>query len=159
MNELVSNARKSGLYRLWSSFSPGTRAALVLLLPYTMVDAVHYYTAGTALVFSLPIILLIYLYCGVIAGRFAKKAGYEEERITQQGLMAGVTLWLISTIINALIAIFVGAASLGLTLVLGVPYLLLCGPVFLIASGLGGWLGANLHLVIIRRTELDIDMN
>lgn len=155
MNEFTSSLQNSGINRFWSSLAPSTRAALALALPYTLVDAVHYYTAGSALVFSLPILIILYLWCGALAARFSSAGGHAADQWPTHGFKAGITLWLISTLVNALIAVLVGVASLGLTLALGVPYLLLCGPVFLVISGLGGWLGARGYGAVSRRIEKD----
>ena len=157
MNEFTSTLQKSGINRFWKSFAPSTQAAIALALPYTLVDAVHYFTAGSALVFSFPILIILFLWCGALAARFSSGDGYLAEQWPAYGFKAGITLWLISTLVNALIAVLVGVASLGLTVVLGVPYLLLCGPVFLVASGAGGWLGARGYAAIRQRIEPDVE--
>lgn len=153
MNEITSTLQNSGFNKFWKSFNPSTRAALALALPYTLVDAVHYFTAGSALVFSFPILIILYLWCGALAARFSAADGNAAVQWPPSGFKAGITLWFISTLVNALIAVLVGVASLGLTVTLGVPFLLLCGPVFLVASGFGGWLGARGYVAIRRRIE------
>jgi len=79
-------------------------------------------------------------------------------QLPHQGFNAGIKLWLISTVINALIAVIIGTASLGLTVLLGLPYMLLCGPVFLVGSGLGGWFGGWLSKNYHQRTYLSDDL-
>ncbi len=157
MNEITSTIQNSGFNKFWNSFSPSTRAALTLALPYTLVDAVHYFTAGSALVFSFPILIILYLWCGALAARFSAADGNTAVQWPPSGFKAGITLWFISTLVNALIAVLVGVASLGLTVALGVPYLLICGPIFLVASGLGGWLGARGFAAIRHRVDFDFE--
>lgn len=136
----------TGADRFFRSFSPGSRAAALAALPFTCVDAVHYYTAGTALALSLPVLLLLYTLCGALAAHFAQNEGQSPGEARRAGFGAGVKLWLCSTLTNVLISAAVGVASLGVTLLLGIPYLLLCAPVLLLAGGLCGLLGASLYL-------------
>lgn len=141
----------SKLRRFFNSFSPSSRAALILSVPFTLIDAIHYYTAGTAIAISLPLLLVIYLACGFLAARFSIAEGQSETQARKSGFSAGIKLWATSTIINTLVSVFAGTLSLGLTLVLGIPYLLLCGPVLLALGGLAGWLGALINVSIHRR--------
>ncbi len=81
MNEITSSLQNSGVSRFWSSLTPSTQAALALALPYTLVDALHYYTAGSALVFSFPILIILYLWCGSLAARFASSSLSEKSEL------------------------------------------------------------------------------
>ena len=151
MTNLFASIQKSHLARLLQSFEPSTRAALTLLIPYAIIDAMHYFTAGSALVFTTPVIIIIYLWCGFIAARISFTANGDMDQLPQQGFKAGLKLWLFSTVINALIAIAIGVASLGATLLLGIPNLLICGPVFLVGSGIIGWAGGWITKAYYRR--------
>ncbi len=153
MNEIKRSLNPSGLVKLWHSFGPSAQAALALALPYTIVDAVHYYTAGAAMAFSLPVLIILYLLCGGLAARLAQRKGRQANTLPRIGLGAGIRLWLISTVINSLAAVIIGGASFGLTLALGVPYLLLCAPVFLVGGGLCGWSGAYLYRAVASRID------
>lgn len=153
MNDIKPSIYQSWFVKLWQSFPTSTKAALTLALPYTLVDAVHYYTAGTALVFSLPILVIFYLLCGGLAARIARHEGKEEDVWSRIGLGAGIRLWAISTLFNSLVAIIMGSTSLGLTLVLSVPYIFLCAPFSLIGSGLSGWIGASMYRALVARID------
>ncbi len=148
MNTVWSTIRGSKLGGFAASFSPATRAAAILALPFALVDAVHYYTAGTALVVSLPLLGLFYLACGALAARFAAGAGAPARG---GGFRAGVTLWAFSTFLNTLVGLVAGALSLGVTALLGIPYLLLCGPAHALLGGLAGLAGASIYRSIRRR--------
>ncbi len=130
--------------------SPSTRAALALALPFTLVDSLHYLTAGTAMAFSLPVLLLIYLGCGMLAGLFARSGGGAG---AANGAWAGAKLWLISTLVNTFVGLLAGVVSLGATLLLGVPYLLLCAPVSLALGALAGAAGEALFGWFWRRSQ------
>lgn len=132
------------------SLSPSTRAALALALPFTLVDSLHYLSAGTALAFSLPVLLLIYLGCGMLAGLFTRSGSGVG---SGSGAWAGAKLWLISTLANIFVGLLAGALSLGATLLLGVPYLLLCAPVSLVLGALAGAAGEALFGWFWRRSQ------
>ena len=51
----------------WRSFSPAGQAVLCFAAPFTLLDALHYYSAGTALLLSFPLVLSAYLLCGALA--------------------------------------------------------------------------------------------
>jgi hypothetical protein len=149
MSERLPQPSKSKIIRFYRSFSPSSRAALIFVIPFAIVDAIHYYTAGTALVLSLPLVIIFYSSCGFLAGRFASQEGGETDVLVNIGAIAGGKLWFLSTLVNMLIAAFVGASSLGITLFLGIPYLLLCAPILMIGGlllgGLGGYFYGFIH--------------
>ena len=151
MEKFSDGIRSGKLARFIASLSPATRAAVILALPFALVDAVHYYTAGTAIVVSLPLLALLYLACGVLAARFTIQLEREGSQPKGAGFRAGVTLWAFSTAINTLVGIVAGVLSLGVTALLGIPYLLLCGPVHAVFGGLAGLLGAGIYLSVYRR--------
>ena len=152
MKKITSDIQTSDLYRFLSSFSPAARGALVMALPYIAVDALHYYTAGAALVLSTPVLVVMYMFTGTLAARFAYRSGAPLAELPAVGARAGVLLWLISTVVNSVIAVLIGAASLGLTLVLGLPFLLICGPALMIGSAIGGGLGGWFYRSYRERT-------
>lgn len=120
------------------------RAALVFAIPFILVDIWNYFSAGVAQVLSWPVMVLIYAGCGALAGKFATDSG-SSGKMGVTGASAGMLLWLISTVVNVIISLVAGTASLGGTLLLGVPYLCICAPIQLIAGGLAGALGAWLY--------------
>ena len=151
MENISSDIRSSKFARLIGSFSPSTRAAALLALPFALVDAVHYYTAGTAIVVSLPLLALLYLACGALAAHFSTRTEGEGSEPKRTGFRAGITLWAFSTAINTLVSMVTGALSLGVTMLLGIPYLLLCGPVHALFGGLVALLGAAIYQSIHHR--------
>jgi hypothetical protein len=140
------------LANLFTSFSPASRAALLFSLPFAALDALHYLTAGSALVLSLPLVMLFYLGCGALAAKLALNQGQDFSRLAREGLSAGLRLFLLSTAINLVAGVLLGVASLGATLAGGLVYLCLVGPVHAIGSLLLGWAGAWLYGQIARRS-------
>ncbi|MHC1733392.1 MAG: hypothetical protein AB9888_15345 [Bacteroidales bacterium] len=153
MSELFIKFQRCSIYKLFNSFTPASRAVILFAIPFTIVDAVHYYTAGGALVFSLPLLLVSYLLCGVLASKFARQDEQELSEWPGVGRSAGLRLWLTSTVINTLLAIFLGFVSLGATLLTGVVYLCLFAPIHLLGSVLVGQLGGWLYQQIVQRTS------
>ena len=129
----------------FSSLPPGIAAALILAVPFMVVDFFNYYTAGTALIFSGPVLALIYTACGALAAYLAGQRGHRSGEFAYTGAMAGLSLWLASTIVNTIVSLVIGAASLGATLLVGIPYLCLCAPIQLLMGGLLGMLGGFLY--------------
>jgi len=139
--------------RLYRRFSPAGRAVLWLSIPFTLLDAIHYYTAGAAIVVSTPVLVLIYLLCGALAAHFAYQDQTEIERLPKTGRSAGLRLWLTSTVINTLISLVLGVVTLGGTLLSGAAYLCLFGPLHALGSFVvGGW-GAWLYQRFLRRQQ------
>jgi hypothetical protein len=115
------------------------RAVLAFVFPFIFVDFWNYYSAGTALLLSAPILALLYAGCGALAAKFA--SDQSDTRFAYTGAAAGALLWLASTLVNTAIGLVIGTASLGATLLLGVPYLCFCAPGNLILGALAGALG------------------
>ena len=153
MKTYFEKMKQSKLLRLYDSLAPQTKAVVNLGFPFLVIDGIHYYTAGSTIAFSLPILLLIFLYCGMTAARFAYLANEDLDRLPSIGFRAGMQLWFLSTILNAALAIVIGAASLGMTTLLGIPYLLFCGPVLFLLSGFLGWVGAYLSKLYYQRMK------
>ncbi|MBN1874683.1 MAG: hypothetical protein JXA33_10670 [Anaerolineae bacterium] len=128
----------------WKQLPPSVRAALSFALPFILADFFNYYSAGTALAISLPLLIILYIACGALSGKFSADDGRPSSEYLRSGALAGLTLWLLSTVTNTLLSLIVGTLSLGITLVMGVPYLCLCAPVQLIGGGLFGGLGGLL---------------
>lgn len=126
----------------WQRLPPAVQAALVFALPFIVADFFNYYSAGAALVISFPILILLYTGCGALACHFAAGQTHSNAYL---GATGGLLLWLTSTVVNTVIGLIIGTASLGTTLLLGVPYLCLCAPVQLIGGGLFGAFGGLLY--------------
>jgi hypothetical protein len=126
------------------SIHPSILAALIFALPFIAVDFFNYYSAGTALALSLPVLALMYAGCGALATFFAIKQGRLSMGFPLIGALAGLMLWFVSTLVNTILSLILGTASVGLTLLLGIPYLCICAPIQLIGSGLMGALGGFL---------------
>jgi hypothetical protein len=124
----------------FSSIPPMVKSALIFAIPFTILDFFNYYTAGSALILSCWILAILYGACGFLAAKFAKGSDGMNQSI-HNGLLAALLLWLFSTSVNTIIAIVIGAASVGATLILGFPYLCCVAPTQLIFSGLLGTLG------------------
>lgn len=144
MKNYSEKIQNSNVYRLYKSFSPSTKAAILLGLPYLLVDAIHYFTAGTALVFSWALLIFLFMYCGMLAAKIGYRTGIPSKELPRHGFLASSKLWVLSTILNSLVALLAGTASLGVTMLLSIPYLVLCTPFIFIVSGVCGWTGAIL---------------
>ena len=143
--------------RFFNSFSSGAQAALLLAIPFTLIDSLHYYTAGTAIVFSLPLLFLFYFGCGFLAAKLEIQQGRGDYRkAVKEGFCSGVRLWFFSTLINTLVSFFAGMLSLGVTILLGIPYLLLCAPVLLVAGAAISAFGAYVYTFFHRRIHSPI---
>lgn len=138
-----SNDYGSGSTSWYGRIPPSLLAALIFAIPFMIVDFFNYYSAGTALALALPIQFVLYVGVGALAGKFTASRG--SNNFIKNGAIAGISLWLISTVVNTIIALIVGAASLGSTLLLGLPYLCLCAPFGLIGSLLVGGLGGVIY--------------
>lgn len=152
MNEGMVQKRNNWFGRLYHSFSPASRAVIWFAVPFTLLDAVHYYTAGAAIVFSLPLLMLIYLLCGGVAARLACLEGATQDRLPRMGQTATIRLWLVSTVINTSLAFVLGLTSLGITIISGLFYLCLA-PIHLAGSALIGWLGGWIYQKLYQRTS------
>ena len=151
MNQVMTKLKESSLVNLYESFTPASRAVILFAIPFTMVDAVHYYTAGTTLIFSFPLLALFYLLCGGLAAKIAYQDARDAAKLPTAGRSAGLRLWRTSTVINTLIAVILGFVSLGATLLGGAVYLCLFAPFHAIGSALIGWFGGWLYQQYLRR--------
>lgn len=152
MKTIIGKFSSSTISDLYRSFSPASRAVLIFAIPFIFVDAIHYYTAGSAIILSFPLLTLIYLLCGGLAAKFAQLDGIEVAKLSSTGRSAGIRLWLTSTIINTLISLVLGFASLGLTVLAGAVYLCLFAPFHALGSALLGWFGGWLYQQVTQRT-------
>lgn len=126
----------------WASWNPSIRAALIFALPFGIVDFFNYYSAGVAIAISCPIMILMYAGCGAVAFKLSTDGDVSSGNPMVAGALAGACLWLISTVVNSLISLILGTVTVGMTLILGVPYILCCAPGFLLLGGCLGALGA-----------------
>jgi hypothetical protein len=150
----VTNDLKSAIARLYHSFTPASRAVILFTLPFALLDAIHYYTAGTGLLVTLPLLLVAYLACGSLAARIAAREGQEMSAFPRIGASAGIKLWLASTLINTLVSLLLGFATLGGTLLSTAVYLCLFAPLHALGSVLIGWLGGGLYRRVYIRTRV-----
>jgi len=137
----------------WRRLAPQLRAALLVSIPFIAADFFNYYSAGTALILSLPVLGLLFLGCGALAAKFAADDGRGD--LVFAGATSAFILWLISLLVNGIIALIPGLISFGTTLLLGVPYICLCGPFQLIGGALMGTLGGWLYKLVAGRSERD----
>lgn len=146
--------RASRLFRLYSSFSPAGRAVIAFAIPFTVLDSVHYYTAGSALIFSFPIMMGIFAWCGGVAAKFASREGGSGKNLSLAGRSAGLRLWLTSTIINTVVALLLGFPSFGATVISGAVFLCLLAPFYAVSGAVAGWLGGWLYQQYLQRTDI-----
>jgi hypothetical protein len=139
------SSHSSGIGSFFSSLPPGVRAAIIFAIPFMAIDFFNYYSAGTALALSAPLLIIFYAGCGALGAKFAADQGRTPSEFLFIGATAGLALWLASTVVNTIISLIIGAASLGTTLLLGIPYLCICAPIQLIGGGLMGSLGGFLY--------------
>ena len=130
-------------HSFWFNLPPAVRAASVFAIPFIVVDAFNYFSAGVAQALSWPVLALLYAGCGGLAAKFAAERGRRD--YAYNGAIAGFALWIASLLVNGIIALIAGVASLGATLLLGIPYVCLCGPIQLIVGGLLGALGGAIY--------------
>ncbi len=135
---------------------PGLRAALIFCLPFMFVDFFNYYSAGTVLLISAPILFLLYAGCGALAARFTAGDGRGRSEYIPSGAFAGLSLWAASTLVNTIISLILGTASLGITLVLGIPYLCCCAPFNLVLGGAAGAFGSWIYKITAGRSTDNI---
>ena len=145
MSEYYDNISKSTSSFL-SRFPPRVRAAAIFAIPFIVADFFNYFSAGTALVFTLPILAIMYFACGWLAAKYAKNEGSIASP-AYSGAIAGLLLWAISLAVNTIIGLVLGTITLGATLLLGLPYICICAPIQLLGGGLmgafGGWLSGK----------------
>ena len=137
----------------WSRFPPQLRAALLISVPFIAADFFNYYSAGTALILSLPVLALLFLGGGALADKFAADDG--RSALVFDGATSALILWAISLLVNGIIALIPGLLSFGATFLAGIPYVCLCGPFQLIGGALVGALGAWLYKVVAGRGQRD----
>jgi len=147
-NSSVSNF----FFRLPSFFL----APIILSVPFIVVDFFNYYSAGTALAFSTPVLAILYAACGALAGKLAADREGSNPNFVVIGATAGIALWLASTVVNTIISLIVGAASLGTTLLLGIPYLCLCAPLQFIGGGLMGAFGGFIYSLFHKGSDVNL---
>lgn len=129
----------------FASGLPGPlRAALFVSLALLVLNAITFLTAGTGAALSLPLLGLVYLGCGVLSAYLSAEAGESPASIVA-GAMGGAALWIISFVVNIVLTLLLGAPSLGLSLLVGVPYLCLCSPVELLLGALLGTFGGFVY--------------
>ena len=146
--ETVSKPRS-----FFKTLPPSMRAALIFGIPFIAVDFFNYYSAGSALVLSLPVLGLLYAGCGALSSKFAADDRVAGGDFAKYGALGGLSLWLTSTVFNTLVSLIIGAASLGVTLLLGVPYLCLCAPLQLVGGALMGAIGGFCYS-LLRGTDV-----
>jgi len=135
----------------WDTLAPNLKADLILLVPFIFADFFNYYSAGAALIISGPVMFVLYLGSGALCSHLAIQQGRMMSELPALGAATGAGLWLASTLVNMVIGLLLGTVSLGVTFLLGIPYLCLCAPFNLIGGALLGALGAWLYSLFIRQ--------
>lgn len=120
------------------------RAALYVSVSLLILNAITFLSAGTSAALSLPLLGLVYLGCGALSARFNAQ-GDEGLAPVIAGALAGGALWVISFIINALLTLLLGGFSFGIGLLVGIPYLCLCGPIELLLGTILGAFGGFVY--------------
>jgi hypothetical protein len=156
MNQQESNFHDTYISRLYRSFTPASRAAILFIIPFTVLESAHYLTAGSALIFSFPLVFLIYLLCGMLAAKIARQEGQDDSKLPSNGHSAALRLWLSSTVINLLISLLLGFTTLGISFIGGLIYLCLLGPLHALGSAITGWLGAWVYQQLANRSSTEI---
>lgn len=129
----------------FASGLPGPlRAAVFVSLALLILNAITFLTAGTGAALSLPLLGLVYLGCGALSARFSAGSGESLAPIAA-GAAGGAALWVISFVANIVLTLLLGAPSLGLSLLIGVPYLCICSPVELLLGALLGTFGGFIY--------------
>jgi hypothetical protein len=136
-----NHARTSG----WNRLPPQLRAALIFSIPFIVADFFNYYSGGTALLLTTPILLVLFTGCGALGAKFASDRGRASHDLLFVGAMSGFLLWLLSLVVNGIIALGAGIFTFGVTLLLGIPYFCFCGPLNLLGGGIAGAIGAWLY--------------
>lgn len=145
----------AGILGFLSNLPPSILAALIFALPFMAIDFFNYYSVGTALALSTPVLAILYAACGALAGKLALDRGGSAPNYLVIGATAGIILWLVSTVINTIISLIIGTASLGTTLLLGIPYLCLCAPLQFIGGGLMGAFGGFIYSIFHKDSDAD----
>ncbi len=138
--------------RAFSTWPAPIRATVLVSIGLLILNVITFLSAGTAAPLSLPLLALVYLGCGALAARFSD----EDESAanpTVVGALAGLALWIVSFLVNTLLTLLLGAPSFGLSFLVGIPILCLCGPVELLAGAFMGSLGGFLYGLIWGRSE------
>ena len=153
MNQRLDRLQNSSFAAFYRSFSPAGRAVIWFLLPFTLLDAAHYYSAGAALIFSFPLLLSASLLCGALPAYLSHQQGLPVKQVLQSAWRAGFQLWLASTIANTFLILVLGVASLGAILLSSAIYLCLAAPLQVFGSSLAGWLGGWLCVQFLSRSN------
>ena len=95
----------------FTGIHPVARAAIMFALPFIAVDFFNYYSAGTALVISGPILAIMYAACGALAAKFAAGPDMVTGDYVKTGALAGLTLALQNTKLIALSGLITGIAA------------------------------------------------
>lgn len=135
------NPRRGGFA---SGISGPLRAALFVSVGLLILNAITFLTAGTGAALSLPLLGLVYLSCGILAARLDADAESNRSAVTA-GAMGGAVLWVISFLTNLVLTLLLGAPSLGISLLVGIPYLCLCSPVELLLGAILGSFGGLIY--------------
>lgn len=153
MSDYFDNDSSAGIGGFLAARSPALRAAMIVAVPFMVADFFNYYSAGSALILTFPLLFIMYAGCGALAARFAAQDGRSD--FFYVGASAGLFLWFVSTLVNTIIALVIGAASLGVTLLAGVPYLCLCAPIQLVGGGLTGAIGGFIYSIFNKGSSTD----
>lgn len=130
---------KIELKRTWSSLHPAVRSAMLMWAFLLVIALLNSFTAGTSLLFSYPIQLMLYVGNGYLAGRFALNDGRHSSELVRIGAVAGFIAWILPPVYY----IVLGLMPSGLGNLMGLGALFLCGSIDLAihatCSAFGAW--------------------
>lgn len=118
---------------------PATQAALIFTVPFLIVDTINYFTGGTAIVLSGPILGLLYFGCGFYAAKLAHQKGQSYTPLL--GISTALILTILSFVVYGLFTLFSGIFTIGFSLIFGLPFLICLGPIKLVLGLIAGALG------------------
>lgn len=120
---------------------PFLRSAIIVTVGLFALQIVNVLTVGIALLVSYPLLILIYIGNGALAGYFANQDGIVETAF-HQGLLSGLVVGVLEWIIYGLLISVFGVLTIGFGYVGLIACL--CAPVDIIIaagfSGLGSWI-------------------
>lgn len=123
---------------------PSLRAAMIMWTFVGMVAFINTFTAGTALLLTFPLQLILYMITGALAANFALNDGYEQSGLPTVGAQAGFFNWILPAVIYLVLSLVGISVGIGL---FGIAAWILCGPIDLgvhvVMGAFGAWFYKN----------------
>lgn len=134
--------------RGWHGLPPSLRSALIMWLFLFGIALFNSFTGHTSIIFCYPIQWLLYIANGYVAGRFALDDGASKSELARVGALAGFFAWIMPAVYYVVFSALFGLVTLGVGLV-GMVFLLICGPIDLVLHAVfgifGAWLAGRNH--------------